>query len=62
MSESRNRGEHKLKAIRNNPYRVRLNDEENERLVNLSKKTGMNISDILRSGIGALEREVEREK
>lgn len=58
--DRRTRGSKKL--VRNNPYRVRLNDEESAVVEKLVKRSGMNVSDVFRKGIAALEREVENKK
>lgn len=58
--DRRTRGSKKL--VRNNPYRVRLNDEESAVVEKLVKSSGMSVSDVFRSGIAALEREVEDKK
>lgn len=52
----------RVKKTRSNPYRVRLNDEESAVVEKLSLRTGMNVSDVFRKGIAALEREVEDKK
>lgn len=49
MTESR--GRPPIKSPRNDGYRLRLNAEEREMLNYLADETGLNASEILRSGI-----------
>lgn len=44
-------GRPKLENARTRQYRLRLNDEEYEKLSYLSEKTGNSVSDILRFGV-----------
>lgn len=44
-------GRPKLENARTRQYRLRLNDEEYEKLSYLSEKTGKSVSDILRFGV-----------
>lgn len=44
-------GRPKLENARSRQYRLRLNDEEFEKLKALSEKTGKSVSDILRFGV-----------
>lgn len=44
-------GRPKLENARTRQYRLRLNDEEYEKLSYLSEKTGRSVSDILRFGV-----------
>ena len=44
-------GRPKLENARTRQYRLRLNDEEHEKLSYLSEKTGRSVSDILRFGV-----------
>lgn len=44
-------GRPKLENARSKQYRLRLNDEEYEKLKALSEKTGKSVSDILRFGV-----------
>lgn len=45
---------------RKNQYRLRLNDVEHSRLVNLSKTTGMSRSDVLRTALEKYEELIAR--
>lgn len=47
-------GRPKLENARTKQYRLRLNDEEYERLMDLSEKSGKSVSDILRFGVDLL--------
>lgn len=42
------RGRPTVEDPRDNQYRIRLNDEENERLVKISKDFGMRVPDTIR--------------
>lgn len=42
------RGRPTIEDPRDNQYRIRLNDEENERLVKISKDFGMRVPDTIR--------------
>lgn len=46
-----NKGRPKLDNPRSKQYRLRLNDEEREKLEYLSERTGKTVSEILRFGV-----------
>lgn len=53
------RGRPPIEDPRDNQYRIRLNDEENERLIRISKDFGMSKSDTVRRLIEEHEKKMK---
>lgn len=57
----RKRGRPAIEDPRDNVYRIRLNDEENERLLKISKEFGMNRPDTIRTLLENYEKSMKED-